>query len=135
MRKKVLIIGHERSGTHFLTNTIAQCFDYDHDTINLVHTQGVDWRNPQAFENWTAQFRGRFVPKIFKSHHAYAFVAPLLDELSAEFAIFYVQRDGRDVMTSFWTYLNRIPGRGWGPQKSTVGQFMRATSSLRVGAV
>ena len=131
MRKKILIIGHERSGTHFLTNTIAQCFDYDHDTINLVHTQGVDWNNSEASRNWMRQFRGQFVRRIFKSHHSYPFIAPLLSELSEEFIVFYVQRDGRDVMTSFWTYLNRIPGRGWGPRESTVGHFMRAISTGR----
>jgi hypothetical protein len=129
MRKKVLVVGHESSGTHFLINTIAQCFGYEQEPISLVHTQGVDWRDPQAFRNWIAQYRGRFVPHVFKSHHAYPFFAPLLNELGSEFAVFYIQRDGRDVMTSFWTYLNRIPGRGWGPKCATVGSFMRAPST------
>ena len=130
-RKKVLVVSHERSGTHFLINAIAQCFGYEHEPIPLVHTQGVDWRDPQAFRNWLAQYQGRFVPTVFKSHHAYPFFAPLLNELQSEFAVFYVQRDGRDVMTSFWTYCNRIPGRGWGPRCPTVGSFMRAASTGR----
>ena len=67
MRKKVLVISHERSGTHFLINSIAQCFGYDHKEIPLVHTQGVSWRDPQAFRNWMAQYQGRFVPNVFKS--------------------------------------------------------------------
>ena len=32
-------------------------------------------------------------------------------------------------MTSFWTYLNRIPGHGWGPRCPTIGSFMRAPST------
>jgi hypothetical protein len=132
MRKKVIVVSHERSGTHFLINTIAQCFEYKNTAISLDHTKGVDWRDPRAFRNWIAQYQGRFVPNVFKSHHAYPFFAPLLDELRTEFAVFYIQRDGRDVMTSFWTFLNRLPFHGWGPRRSTVGDFMRAPPTGRI---
>jgi hypothetical protein len=134
MRKNIVVISHERSGTHFLINTIAQCFGYDPNAISLDHTKNIDWRDQDAFQNWMMQYQNRFVPNVFKSHHAYPFFAPLLDQLQTDFALFYVQRDGRDVMTSFWTFLNRLPAslNGWGPRSSTVGSFMRATSTGRV---
>jgi len=51
----------------------------------------------------------------------------LLPELLNEYQVFYIQRDGRDVMTSFWIYLNRL-APGWGPRTRTIGEFMRATA-------
>jgi len=128
MRKKILVISHERSGTHFLINTIAQCFDYLPQQIDLDNSQDIDWSNPAMASNWMRQFRGRFVANIFKSHHARPILAPLLPELTDEYKIFYIQRDGRDVMTSFWIYLNRL-APGWGPRTRTVGEFMRATAA------
>ena len=78
--------------------------------------------------NWMRQFQRRYVANIFKSHHAAPLLAPLLPGLLDEYKIFYIQRDGRDVMTSFWIYLNRL-APGWGPRTRTVGEFMRATAA------
>jgi len=128
MRKKVLVISHERSGTHFLINTIAECFGYSSMQIDLDSTQGFDWRNPEVAHAWLQQFKGRFIPNIFKSHHACPLLVPALTGLHDEFEIFYIRRDGRDVMTSFWVYLNRL-AHGWGPQTRTVGEFMKTIAS------
>lgn len=127
MRKKILVISHERSGTHFLINTIAQCFDYVPQQIDIDGSQGIDWSDAQAVRQWVGQFKGRFVANIFKSHHAAPILSSLLPEIMDEFIIFYIRRDGRDVMTSFWTYLNKLKP-GWGPQTKTVGAFMRANA-------
>ena len=128
MRKKILVVSHERSGTHFLINTIAQCFGYSPKQIDLDSTQGINWGDPQAASTWMQQFNGRFVANIFKSHHASPLLAHLLPGLLDEFEVFYIQRDGRDVMTSFWIYLNRL-APGWGPRTPTVGEFMQATAA------
>ena len=128
MRKKILVVSHERSGTHFLINTIAQSFNYDPQQIDIVNRQAiVRWDDRESGMQWLQGYRGRFVPNVFKSHHAYSLLAPYLSELLGEFTIFYIQRDGRDVMTSFWTYLHKVRP-GWGPTTATVGEFMRATS-------
>jgi Sulfotransferase domain len=128
MRKKILVISHERSGTHFLINTIAQCFNYLPQQIDLDNSQNINWGNPETAKHWMQQFQGRFVANIFKSHHACPILSPLLPGLLEEFQIFYIQRDGRDVMTSFWIYLNRL-APGWGPRTRTIGEFMRATAT------
>jgi len=127
MRKKILVVSHERSGTHFLINTIAQSFNYLPQQIDLDNSQNVNWRNTDMARNWMQQFQGRFVANIFKSHHACSILTPLLPELHDEFHILYIQRDGRDVMTSFWIYLNRL-APGWGPRTRTIGEFMRASA-------
>ena len=128
MQKKILIVSHERSGTHFLINTLAQCFGYLPNQIDMDASQNVDFRNPAIARDWLGQFQGQFVANIFKSHHAYPLLSPLAPQLLEEFHIFYISRDGRDVMTSFWTYLNRL-APGWGPQTQTVGEFMRANAT------
>ena len=125
MKKKVLVISHERSGTHFLINTIAQSFDYQPEQIDLDNSQNIDWKNTAMVKQWMWQFHAGYTSRIFKSHHSYPFLAPLFPWLHDEFHIFYITRDGRDVMTSFWVYLNRL-APGWGPRTATVGEFMRS---------
>ena len=127
MRKKILVVSHERSGTHFLINTITQSFGDLPRWIDLDDKRGVNWRDTQMARAWLAQFKGQFVPAVFKSHHAFPLLAPFISQDLDEFIIFYVQRDGRDVMTSFWTYLNRLKA-DWGPKTATVGEFMRTPS-------
>jgi sulfotransferase family protein len=125
MRKKILVVSHERSGTHFLINTIMQSFGGLLGWIDLDEKHGVNWRHPQMARDWLAQFKGQSVPAVFKSHHAFPLLAPVVAQELGEFFVFYVQRDGRDVMTSFWMYLNRLEA-DWGPKTATVGEFMRA---------
>lgn len=131
MRNKVLVVSHERSGTHFLINTIARSFGYDPQQIDIVNRHGVvRWDERASGRRWLEQYRGHFVPNIFKSHHAYPVLAPYLAEFGSEFTVFYVHREGRDVMTSFWVYCRKI-GPGWGPRTATVGEFMRSISTGR----
>jgi len=127
MRKKILVVSHERSGTHFLMNTITRCFGELLGWIDLDDKHGVNWRDPEMARAWLAQFKGQFVPALFKSHHALPLLAPVIGQELDEYIVFYVQRDGRDVMTSFWIYLNRLVD-DWGPKTATVGEFMRAPS-------
>lgn len=124
MNRKVLVVSHERSGTHFLINALAQNFGFLPNQIDIDGRQRVNWANPAESAAWFAQFRGRPIANVFKSHHDAAFFRPLLGSLADEFRIFYIHRDGRDVMTSFWRYLHQV-APGWGPRAETVGAFLR----------
>lgn len=128
MRKKVLVISHERSGTHFLINALASNFGYLPDQIDVDGRQHVNWGDATEVARWWDQFRGVPVRNIFKSHHDLSFFLPILDLLADEYCIFYVYRDGRDTLTSFWRYLNQLKP-GWGPRTATVGDFLRAYPS------
>lgn len=128
MKKKILVLSHERSGTHFLINTLAQSFAYSPQQIDLDNSQNINWKDTARVKQWLQQFQGQAAFRIFKSHHSHAFFAPFLPQLLDEFHVFYITRDGRDVMTSFWVYLNRL-APGWGPQTATVGEFMRSKST------
>ena len=139
--KKVLLASHERSGTHFLIDTIASNFLEYRDGSEL--RIDLDYRDPGMDPDWTGvycdpeQMRyclshdkvgrnidGKFIQSIFKSHHPYEFFEPIWDYVNDNFAVFYIARDGRDVMTSFWHHAWAI-GVGFVPRAFTVGEFMK----------
>ncbi len=127
-RTKILVVSHERSGTHFLINTLARNFGLQAQQIDLDLAHGFDPRDRPAALAGLARFRGRPVGQVFKAHHASALLLPVLDTMRDEFIVLYIHRDGRDALTSLWHWLNRLRP-GWGPQTTTVGEFLRATPS------
>jgi hypothetical protein len=64
--------------------------------------------------------------RVFKAHHSWPALNYYLSGILSEFHVLYIIRDGRDVMTSFWRYLNSL-APGWGPRCSSVGEFMKST--------
>ncbi|MFL5330073.1 MAG: sulfotransferase domain-containing protein [Gemmataceae bacterium] len=125
-RPKVIVASHERSGTHFLMNSIARCFGYcalpwvNFDSQSLAS----NFYSPEALKEFFSQFRGKHVANIVKSHHPFPFLEPVMDQLVPEFHIFYVYRDPRDVMVSLWKFLKQLSWRE-GPTPETVQEFIR----------
>ena len=125
--KKIMVVSHERSGTHFLMNALAINFGYvGNPWLNLDFELGINLysRHSLCFYLMT---RMHDVPvlNIVKSHHQVDFFAPILPYLIEQFHILYVYRDPREVMVSFWRYVwSHL--RDEGPRTATVGQFMRA---------
>jgi len=125
-KKKILIASHERSGTHFLINTIAENFGYSPNQVDIDHAHGYSLNNHQASKDLFSTYKNQNTALIFKSHHSYPIIEYLMSEILDEFHIFYIVRDGRDVMTSFWRYLNSL-APGWGPGSDSIGDFMKAS--------
>ena len=117
MKPKVLVVSHERAGTHFLINSIAFNFGYDNRQIDVPEGElDIKW-----FEQWF----GREENRIFKSHHQAEFYVDIIDELiKGGFKIFYMYRDGRDTLTSCWSYFNKAPVEVF-PHCKTVGELIR----------
>jgi len=125
-RRKIMVISHERSGTHFLMNTLALNFGYiANPWLNLDYEKGINFHAPAALMAFFRHFHDRSLLNVTKSHHQIGFLLPLLEYLAGQFHIFYIYRDPRDVMTSFWKLISSL---GWdeGPRTATVGDFMRA---------
>jgi hypothetical protein len=122
-----MVVSHERSGTHFLMNSIAKCFDYiSNPWVNFDGlTLATNFYCAEAVDEFFSQFRGHSVANIIKSHHQFSFFEPVLDSITKEFHIFYVYRDPRDVMVSFWRYLNQL---SWheGPTVETAKELIRS---------
>lgn len=136
MNRKILVLSHERSGTHFLINSIALNIGYSCDQIDfpmasqLVH--GIDKMNPVSplkFKDYQ-QVLDNFITKnhpdnfIFKSHH-HIKLFQNLDSLFENFHVFYITRDVRDVLTSCYYYFNNAPA--WFPHENDIEKFILQT--------
>jgi len=124
--KKGMVVSHERSGTHFLMNALALNFGYvAKPWINLDLELGINFHAPWALGGFFAQTEGKPILNLVKSHHQFEFFREFIDDLSNEFHIFYVYRDPRDVMLSFWRLVRSFR---WdeGPQEESPSAFMRA---------
>ncbi len=127
-RPKVLVVSHERSGTHFLMNSIAKCFGYvsspwvNFDTLTLA----TNFHSSEAIAEFFSQFQGMKLANIVKSHHPFLFFEKVFEEIAREFHVFYIYRDPRDVMVSYWRYLNQL---SWheGPCTDSPKEFIRST--------
>ena len=116
-----LVVSHERSGTHFLINTLAANFGY-RPRSDLERRPGFDPGSTAQMLDfltwpWPAE-------TVVKSHHQAGFF-PALRQFARQFHIFYVVRDPRDVLLSFWRYL-ASSGPEVGPQAESLGAFVRA---------
>lgn len=125
-RKKIAIFSHERSGTHFLMNTIAENFgyivepwwDFDHNvTINIYYSGYI--------LEYLNDFKNKPILNILKSHHASDFFIDILPEILEDFKIIYIFRDPRDVMLSFWHYTNKLDPF-LGPQVKNLSDFIHS---------
>ena len=112
----VVVVSHERSGTHFLMNSIAMnsahvvdpFLNFDHspqsDEINFYSRTSVG-----GFFGGLLQMKvpaGRlFLKSIVKSHHAHPFLAPVFGMPGVR--VVYVHRDPVDTMVSLWRFLHR----------------------------
>lgn len=116
MNKNILVISHPRSGTHFLINTIARNFNSNNDwyVVPAVTDQNV-------LKNF---FKDVSSDRIFKSHHNFKVLEPLLPIIHKRFKVFYIMRDGRDVMTSMWYFFNYANPKMF-PHTKSVGELMR----------
>lgn len=125
-QKKVAVISHERSGTHFLMNTLALNFGYIIDPWwNFDFEQGLNFHAPHGLLAYLKQVHDKPVLNILKSHHQIDFFRGVGDYLQEQFFVFYIYRDPRDVMVSNWKLINQLP---WdeGPKTRTVSEFIRS---------
>lgn len=124
--KKVMVVSHERSGTHFLMNTLNQNFNYiSHPWINFDFDLGINFHSAKAILNFFKKLHNKPVLNIVKSHHNFSFFPKIINYLTDQFHIFYIYRDPRDTMASFFRLINHFQ---WdeGPQTATVSEFIRA---------
>jgi len=121
MNKNILIISHERSGTHFLLNSIAFNFP---ELIDSNKQIDAPWqtRDLAEFEQFFLNNNQKEARQIFKSHHQIDFYKGFIGDLVKKYHVFYIYRDGRDVLTSCFHYFNKCPDSF--PHTKSIGELM-----------
>lgn len=124
---QVIVVSHERSGTHFLMNSIGLCFGYVASPwINFDHpTLPINFYAPQAVRAFFGDLAGRHLASLIKSHHPIPFFDPHLTYITDNFRILYIHRDPLQTLRSFWKLVERCT---WieGPQGLSCAEFLRA---------
>lgn len=128
MIRPVMVNSHERSGTHFLMNAIADNFGY-------ISDPPIDFdmpMNPWIPENISGMLKDLFVNNpeairhIVKSHYEGRFFQPVIGELLLNVHIFYIYRYKEfELFESLRKHFNSI---NWdeGPKCSTATHLMVA---------
>jgi len=107
---KILVVSHERSGTHFLINSISANFGFNNNQIDVFARDAI---NPSRSNQ--EEYRSKIINfcelqkgldnRIYKSHHQDGFFD--IHKLNESYHIFYIVRDPRDVLVSCYYYFNR----------------------------
>lgn len=133
MRPVVMVVSHERSGTHFLMNALASCYGY-------VSTPWVDFDRPTFNINYfylpevrdlLLALADRPMANVVKSHHTADFFNGELRRISERYVVFVICRDPVAVMDSFWRFIHQWP---WaeGPKTTDARSFVSAEPSGRL---
>lgn len=132
MSKKVLVVSSERSGTHWLMDTITSNFTMEDPSImpafinldepDVMYADPDEMKKALQFLPSGAPLDGVALAHPFKSHHPFDFFEPIWDYVKSQYHVFYIARDGRDVMTSFWRHCWKVTGVG--PRAFNATKFM-----------
>jgi len=135
--KQLMVCSHERSGTHFLMNTIGLCTHYcanpwlNYD-LNPLGTE-VNFYSENSARNFIKQF-GRIRTRlgdvcnasIIKSHFPLALLGENTSELPLK--VLYVYRNPYDTLVSLWRFMHQWDWNE-GPKLSTPLALATATPS------
>ncbi len=110
-RPAVMVVSHERSGTHFLMNSLAACYGYvSNPWVNFEpQAVAINFFYPPSVRDYLVQLAALPVATIVKSHHQAEFFGDELGRISQRMIIFMIHRDPVDVMVSFWRFLHNWP--------------------------
>ena len=111
----LFICSHERSGTHFLMNSISQNTDYSSVYLELdsdgkvFMDEDLSIEDGASIENYLQKLyvqkigqKDNYFSGMIKSHYSAQHMAKFI---SADRVFFYIYRDPVDTLLSYWKYL------------------------------
>jgi hypothetical protein len=128
-RPRIMVVSHERSGTHFMMNALAANGGYvSNPWINLDFQTGLNLHAPRVLAEVFAKYAAKPSLNIVKSHHQLAFFEPVLPGILRDFRIVYMVRHPSSMMVSLMRYLNAW---SWdeGPRCVTPSELIRQEPS------
>jgi hypothetical protein len=107
-RLPIMVVSHERSGTHFTMNALAACFDYvSNPWIDIDrHQFNINYFHAPSLKTLLQNVAGMRAANLVKSHHEFEFFKQFATATEGVINLVYVYRHPADVMSSFWRFLH-----------------------------
>lgn len=125
--RPIMVVSHERSGTHFLMNTLAACFGYTSSPWISIdkHQFNINYYHSPSLLKLMQDIAALRPSNILKSHHDFEFFSQVVDSLRGVIDIVYIYRNPADVLASYWRFLHTWQ---WveGPTPDTALDFANA---------
>ena len=132
-RPLAVVVGHERSGNHFLMNAIAEVCGYTVSPyLDLDHTDvNINFHHSETLADVLGALAAHCTASVIKSHHDAEFFAPIIGDVSDQARVFYIYRRPGPVMASFWRFIQGLP---WpeGPSAKDAVTFAQAPPAGRL---
>jgi hypothetical protein len=126
-RPAVMVLSQERSGTHFLMNSLAACYGYvSEPRVDLdISSFNINYFYPPEIADLLLSLATEPLASVVKSHHSAEFFAGELPRITKRYVIFYMIRDPVAVMLSQWRLMHSYIWRE-GPKVADPLTFARA---------
>ena len=126
-KEQLLISSHERSGTHFLMNSIDYAFKYysSKKFINFDYFRlgsFINFYSKKSLEDFFLNLYNNKNVSLLKSHFNASFFEKIETKVLKKIKFIYIYRNLIETLKSFWIYINNV---NWneGPKNKQFSEF------------
>jgi len=122
----VFITSHERSGTHFLMNSIGQSQQiYTNDFVNFDYIpfgSFINFYSHNSIHRFISYLHQQQTVNLVKSHHHANFFKSVLGNNNIRFI--YIYRNPYETLRSYWYFIHHFQNLGEGRVTNTLSEFI-----------